>query len=112
MVFDRDYLLANLEGDRELLVEIIATFRSSSEGLLESIRKAATAGESKTLERDAHQLKGALANVGARSASAAAARLERLGRGLESGNVAAAVDELMREMDHLGPELDSLTGGA
>lgn len=109
-VLDRGFLLDNVDGDRELLAEIVETFRSTSPEMLEGIRRATAAADSDSVHRGAHQLKGALAAIGAEAASAAAATLEGLGQRGEivSSAAAPALDALEREMLRLAPELDAL----
>lgn len=106
-VFDPQSLLGNLGGDRDLAVEIVDVLRSSAPTILENVRTAAAAGDTEALRKSAHQLKGALASVGAHASSEAAARLERFGREPGKGDVAAAINALECEMRRLEPELDA-----
>ncbi len=110
-VFDCDSLLGNLGGDRDLAVEIVAVLRNSTPTILENVRTAAAKGDADALRRSAHQLRGALASVGAQASSEAAARLERCGREPELRDVAEAIDALDREMQRLAPELDTFVRG-
>ncbi|GJM44569.1 MAG: hypothetical protein DHS20C21_14110 [Gemmatimonadota bacterium] len=104
-VLDRDFLLSNVDGDQELLKEIVGLFVESSGEILQSIRDAVTSANYDALDRSAHQLKGALANLGAQAAAAAATELENLGRrGMLTG-LEDAMGALDREMERLAPEL-------
>ncbi len=106
-VFDSQSLLGNLGGDRDLAVEIVGVLRSSAPTILENVKAAAANGDADQLRKSAHQLKGALASVGARASSEAAARLERCGREPGLDDVAAAIDSLDREMQRLATELEA-----
>ncbi len=109
-ILDREFLLGNLEGDRDMLAEIVGIFRSSVPDTLGDIRRAVSGGDAPGIQRGAHQLKGALANLGARAASAAAAQLEGCGRGAALGEAAGALEALEEELRRLEPELDALLG--
>jgi HPt (histidine-containing phosphotransfer) domain-containing protein len=111
-VFDSSSFLDNLGGDRELAVEIVGVLRHSARGILELVREAASRGDADGLHRAAHQLKGALASVGALASSDAAAELERCGRDRAMAEAAAALDALDAEMQRLAPELDAFVSGA
>ena len=56
----------------------------------------------------AHQLKGALSNLGATGATRAAAELEQLGRRQSMTGLEDALASLEQEMDRLGPALREL----
>ena len=107
-ILDREFLLRNLEGDRELLKEIVDLFFESSGEILDSIREAVKSAHHEDLNRTAHQLKGALANVGAQAAAAAALELETLGRNGVLTGIEDAMSSLDAEMERLQPELQSL----
>jgi len=107
-ILDREFLLDNVGGDRDLLREILAVFFESSDEILGEVRAAVRKGDSGALHRTAHQLKGALANLGARAASEAARELEILGREQVLSGVEDSLDALDREIQRLLPELRSL----
>jgi len=107
-VLDREFLRGNVYGDQELLREIVDLFFESSGEIVESIRDAVRSADHTLLNRSAHKLKGALANVGAQAAAAAALELERLGRHGVLTGVEDALDHLIAEMERLTPELQAL----
>ena len=111
-VFDSASLLDNVGGDRALAVEIVGVFRSSAPEILETVRGATSGGDAAGLHRAAHQLKGALANVGALASSEAAARLEQCGRDGAMDGARASLDALEIELGRLAPELDAFVSGA
>jgi HPt (histidine-containing phosphotransfer) domain-containing protein len=85
--FDRAALLERVEGDVELLSEIVGLFLEESPSLLAGVAEAVAAGNAAGLKRAAHTLKGAASNFGATEVVAVALELEAIGR---SGNLAAA----------------------
>lgn len=99
--------LDRVEGDRELLDELLRLFIDECHSSLRQIRDSWTSHDARALGRLAHTLKGSSANVGANGVSDAALALEQLGR---SGNLDNAVQQiaiLEREIERLEPELDS-----
>lgn len=74
--FDQNVALARVEGDTELLREIVALFSDEAPRLLSEIRESITHCDSKALERAAHSLKGSVGSFGAQGAFDAALRLE------------------------------------
>jgi two-component system, sensor histidine kinase and response regulator len=108
-VFDMDDVLERLEGDRELLEEIVLLFTGECSGNMHAIRQALASGDAHLLERLAHTLKGASANLSAAAVSQAASRLEQLAR---AGNLASAgqsIENLQRETDRLLLEFASVS---
>ncbi len=92
-VFDLEALLARVEDDWDLLLEMVDLYLGSSPKLLAEMSETLEHGDLVGLERLAHGLKGALQNISALSAAEAAADLEEMGR---RGNVAAAAASLAR----------------
>ncbi|MGD8237223.1 MAG: response regulator, partial [Armatimonadota bacterium] len=78
--FDPDTLLANVDGDRELLAELVHVFSDDCPRLLEEIRDAIACGKTDVLQRAAHTLKSTTAAFGAEGARQAAFRLETIAR--------------------------------
>ena len=105
---DRELLLQNVDGDAELLREIVELFFESSDEIVRNLKTAVTGADADAVNRSAHQLKGALANVGACAAADAAARLEKLGRGGRLEGAGEALTSLEGELARLGPELRGL----
>jgi PAS domain S-box-containing protein len=77
---DPDAALARVEGDRELLQEIIGLFLEEAPLRMGEIRAAISDRNANALERAAHSLKGSVSYFGAPRAYEAALRLESLGR--------------------------------
>jgi two-component system, sensor histidine kinase and response regulator len=106
--FDRGTILARVEGDRDLLQEIVTLFLEETPGLLSEIRAAIARRNGAELAVAAHTLKGSVANFDAKRASDEVLKLEAIGK---SGDLAAAqqtYDELEREIDRLVAALRAL----
>ena len=99
--------LERLDGDRDLLEEIVRLFADGCPGNIIEIRQAFEAGDAPLLHRLAHTIKGAALSVGAVSVSAAALALENQVRVGDLRNGAALVDELASEIELLLPEIES-----
>ena len=107
-ILDREHLIENVDGDPELLEEIVSLFFESSEEILEAIRQAVKGADPGALNASAHQLKGALANVGAKAATEAAYELEKMGKAGTMSGLESAMGTLETEMTRLEPELQAL----
>jgi HPt (histidine-containing phosphotransfer) domain-containing protein len=107
-VFDRNMILARVEGDKELLREIIGLFFDEIPGLLSAIQESITRHDARALERAAHTLKGAVSNFGAKSACDAALQLEAIGRGGDFTHSEEAYAGLEKEVTRLGGALVAL----
>ncbi len=88
-VLDRADLLERVEGDADLLSEMVTLFRQGRPAQLAAVRRAVAAGDARALENAAHALKGMVSNFAARRATEAALQLERMGR---EGNLLRAAE--------------------
>jgi len=79
-VLDRAELLSRLEGDEQLLRELIDAFLDESGPLMQQVSDAVTSQDAAGLERTAHKLKGTVSIFGSRTATQAAQGLETMGR--------------------------------
>lgn len=77
--FDREALLARVEGDEELLGEIVALFLEDCPRRLAEIREAIQGGSAEQLKMAAHTLKGSVGNFGAQHAYGLSFQLEQMG---------------------------------
>ena len=107
-VFDINDALERVEGDRELLEEIARIFIGECPGNMDAIRQAHAAGDARILERIAHAVKGASANLSAAAVSQAAFELEKLAASGNLANAGASIDKLQREVGALLPYLASV----
>lgn len=96
-----DTALARLEGDRDVLAEVITTLLESEPDMMASLREAVKAGEPLRVAEAAHALKGAVANVAPTSAVTAVSQLEAMGRACDLGGAAKHLDLVEREMSRL-----------
>jgi PAS domain S-box-containing protein len=110
-VLDRDALLGSVEGDMDLLKEILDQFGEDRSKLLSEIRSAISYGDAEALEHTAHTLKGALGALGAKRAFDAALRLEMMGRRGDLSRAGEASAELQEEIERLQPALAALATG-
>ena len=108
-VLDRAELLARVDGDRALLLEIVRLFVQERPALLGGMEAALAAGDAPELERSAHTAKGAFGNLSAPLAQQAAVELELLAR---HGELALATDVFLRlrhQVERLEAELLAFT---
>jgi CheY-like chemotaxis protein/HPt (histidine-containing phosphotransfer) domain-containing protein len=96
-VFDQSVLLAQVEGDQELLAELVELFAEDCPRLLSEIEQAVVRGEGEGLARAAHTLKGAASNFGAQGVVTLARRLEEMGYAGELAGANAACAALGTE---------------
>jgi PAS domain S-box-containing protein len=104
-VFDVEFALRAVGGDRELLKEIIDVYFVECPRWMAEIGAAVARGEAATLRRMAHTLKGTVSGFGAAEACALAQRLEDMGHGgcLQGGQEACAA--LAEALARLEPAL-------
>ena len=107
-VFDIKDALDRVEGDRDLLEEIARIFMGECPGNMDAIRKALFAGDARLLERLAHTIKGAAANLSAAAVSAAAFKLEKLAAADNLAEARESAEKLQMEIGRLLPELASV----
>jgi CheY-like chemotaxis protein/HPt (histidine-containing phosphotransfer) domain-containing protein len=105
-VLDFAAALNRVEGDRELLEELMGMFTGQCSHDIAEIRKSLEAREMGLLERLAHTLKGASASLGAGCVADAASALEKQARTGEVGNAEKLFENLRREVDRLLPEIE------
>jgi HPt (histidine-containing phosphotransfer) domain-containing protein len=97
-VFDVADALKRVEGDRELLAELLAMILQDYPVQLEDIRQALHDGRAPQVERLAHSLKSAMASVSAKRGAEAARRVEALARDADLQAAALALDHLQEEL--------------
>ncbi len=98
---DKEMLLNAFEGDWEFLKEVVDVFLSDYPKLLEDLRNASRTGDSETLMRAAHSLKGMLKNFQADPAANVAFELEKKGKGDNFDGVPEAIDNLTAQAAEL-----------
>jgi len=101
-LFDEDAALAHAGGDRRLLKEVVAVFRSSRPASLRRITTAIRRQDAGALREAAHAIKGSLATVGSAGGRAAAAELEQLadtGQFVEAREAARRLRDRLDQLD-------------
>jgi CheY-like chemotaxis protein len=108
-VIDVAALNARVEGDTELLAEMVELFLDSAPRLLEEISAGVEHRDSRAVQLSAHALKGAMQSLGAMPGARAALRLETTGM---TGDMSHADDTLIalkEEFDRLIGALNQMT---
>jgi two-component system, sensor histidine kinase and response regulator len=103
--------LAVVEGDEALYRELLVIFRDSVPMQLESLQEALRVGNMVAVEQEAHSLKSAAANIGARTVAEAARSLEQTAKQHDvdaahrfSAQLRSAFTELLMLLDVSGDE--------
>jgi PAS domain S-box-containing protein len=106
MVLDRSALLDRVEGDMELLGDIIGLFKDDSVRQIAAIREAIGKKESELVKRAAHTLKGTCGNLGAPDAATTAVELEKLAAAQDFAGAESKLLSLEVQIDQVGKLLD------
>ena len=96
-IFDVAEVLERVMDDRDFLKELVDEFAAQLPDQLTAIRACIDGGDAAALGQQAHRLKGTAGNLAAHGLAAAAARLERLGKGRELAEADDAWQQLTRE---------------
>jgi DNA-binding response OmpR family regulator len=107
-IFDRRVLLERLDGDEEILKEIIVTFLDDAPNQIRELKKALEEKNSSRVERQAHLLKGAALNIGGNGFQMAAREMEEAGREGDLTKAHSLVAMFDREFEKLKGALTGL----
>jgi HPt (histidine-containing phosphotransfer) domain-containing protein len=110
-LIDRVSLLERVEGDHELLNEMIQIFKEEAPALLNAMREALQSGDTVVLERSAHSLKGAVGNLSSKTTANAALKLEQDAKNSDMESAKLSLAEVERVMKLLLPALSDLCQG-
>ena len=89
-IFDLAEALHRTMGDVDFLKMMVDEFHNTIPDHVTRIKSALEAGDLETMGKEAHQFKGAAANMGAKALAEAALALERIGKsGVAEGGEAA-----------------------
>ena len=102
---DQERALENVGGNRDVLNEMIDLFTTECPKQMSEIQSAYHSGDVKRLIRSAHTLKGSVALFGADKATAAARRVEFMGRDNQLEEFTEAWSELQADIDKLMSDL-------
>jgi response regulator RpfG family c-di-GMP phosphodiesterase len=108
--FDGAGVLGRVEGDLDLLGEIVTLFESESRRMVSEMKLALSAGDSGELQRIAHTLKGSASSLGGTGVARAASVLEVMGRDNLLTGSAMCIATLEQELNHLEGDLLELIG--
>lgn len=104
-VLDRQALLDHVEGDTQLLAELVRLFVQDFPRQLTALRAAAQRGDAAAFAHEAHTIKGTLGSFAAPDAYAEALALEKMGREENLAHAAEACERLDRKIGILKPLL-------
>jgi len=107
-VLDRDEALAAVDGDMELLEELVELFCADRDAMTERLRAAVEAGDATEVREAAHAIKGAVGVFGAHECARLALALETMGRAGTLDGAAGRVDALEGALGRLVTEFDAL----
>jgi two-component system sensor histidine kinase/response regulator len=109
LVINRDALFDRMDGDAQLLHEMIGLFLKSLPRLLREIREAIATGDATRLNNAAHELKGSTSQFSAEAACEAAVALENMSRRGDLTHAEEAARTLVAELERLKIALAELT---
>ena len=107
-VLDGAAALERVDGDSELLEELVRLFTEESAKTLAELEQALNAQDGQQLERLAHTLKGCASNLGALVVPETARKLEEQAHSQNWESAAGLVRSLRNDIERLIPELESL----
>jgi HPt (histidine-containing phosphotransfer) domain-containing protein len=99
--FDLKPLLEAVDGDREMMSQVISLFINSTQNDVHVLQVAIANNDGKAVKSTAHHLKGSLLEIGAKDLVAMTRRLEELGRAqqlAEAGRLCQELDAALREL--------------
>lgn len=99
--FSTKTTLEQVDGDRDLLKELIDIFSGQTRQQLQILRESVAAKDAPTVRRAAHTIKGSVANFGAQPAFELAFCLEQMGADGALDQAPAALDALAAELVRL-----------
>lgn len=105
---DRSALLDRVEGDMELLGDIIELFKEDSVRQIAAIREAIDKKQPDAVRRGAHTLKGTCGNLGTPEAAATAFELEKLAAAGDLSHAHESLRLLDEQIQRAGRLLDNL----
>lgn len=101
MVLNIKAALANVEGDRDLLLELAVLFYRESPKCLAALRQATARKDLGAIRTAAHGFKGSVGTFAAQEALEAAVRLETMARGDDVAGVPEASAALQAKIEEL-----------
>src|SRR5262245_57704531 len=108
LVLDRGAILARLGRDPNLLRDLVELFLRDCPGILDAICRAVAAGDTATLRRSAHTLKGSAMVLGAQDVVEKCQQLETMARSGDLTKAAETYGALERDVELAKPALSAL----
>jgi HPt (histidine-containing phosphotransfer) domain-containing protein len=105
-------LLERVEGDEDLLQELLALFQEDLPGSREALQAAIAGGDLGEIERAAHRLKGMLANLSARGTASFAAEIESEARAGNAQKIPELLSTFEPQIAAFSAALDSFMASA
>ena len=100
-VFDFSNTLNNLDGDQELLKDLVFLFIEDAPNHLNALKTAISEASIDNIKHHAHTLKGASANIGARQMQEQAVKLEQAAAEQDLATASTHVTTLHTQFDEL-----------
>jgi HPt (histidine-containing phosphotransfer) domain-containing protein len=107
-IFNKSAALGRMEGDEELLAEMISIFLEDYPNQMSAIQDAIDRNHAEDLANAAHSFKGSVGNFGAERTFEAARQLEMLAKQNQADRWDSAWDNLKQEMAILEPTLGAV----
>ena len=104
-VVSRRELLKRVDGDMELLQDLVDVFLEDLPQRLEGLRAALDQDDLEGVHEKAHSIKGSVSNFAAAAAFEAASQVNDLARSGTRNGLKQAIDVLEQEMTRLQPAL-------
>lgn len=111
-VFDDKVMDELLMDDRELAVTVLQAFLEDTPRQIETLKEHAAAGDIRKVERGAHTIKGAAANIGAERLRLIAYEMELRGKADDLPSMQQKLPELEESFRELRDVLERKIGGA
>ena len=100
-IINREELKERLDNDMELFVELVDVFVNDSDKLINNIDEAISKGDSESIGKTAHTLKGAVSNFSAVKAYESSLALEKIGKSGEIDKAPGAFETVKKEIEIL-----------
>ena len=99
-------------GDAEFLKMMMDEFEKTIPEFMTRLKNALDQNDMQSLGRDAHQFKGAAANLGAKAIAAIALELEKIGKSSDGNGAEEALSGLKVEVDKFNQKLSEIDWSA
>ncbi len=104
-VFDEAAFVSHVDGDPQLLRDLVDMFFEECPLLVNKIRAGLDRSDAKAVQKAAHSLRGSTSNLGAQMASGVALKLEDLARAGDLPNAESVLQALEWQLNTLRPAL-------